>query len=652
MTGLNTMKKLRKPWRSRHRRLVVDYLILVLCLGASLMLAKPAYRVFRDWRTGKIAENAAEALAAGDFAEARRLARTVLVTQSERHDMLVILQRSMEALNDPDAAHVSRMLMVHPEATEEDRIRGFRDTCSSMPIAMVTATWMALGEEKAYSPAYLLPFATRWIDQGLNDVDGPMLIERADLALEPELRLQAVRGLMKSNKDPSLRLAQSHIAELMADGGGTALPAFRLLAGVPLEKFRADGFPDLEGWILTQPEATVDDQLLALIQKRHRFPGQLSELVKHAITRFAGKNPAAVGRWLNQIGLAGETLKLLSEEQAAADVEPFLARADALIALERWPEAIQWLAAPPDKVSMIELHSRRMICDGKPGKAARQGKAWTEALLEVGAGPDPDVLLEFSRRMHEAGLEELAGEAMVAAVRTKRGRLPFWHQIRHLLPWLRARQQGQAMSEVCSLMASLQPSNPEVAIEALDLDCILGKSQSAALLEQLEQLEKQHPGISEEQRFRELKATVLLQAEQPEAALAACGPYATESGNTSDRLIAVAAVAKAILGENETSAQLFERVVWKRMLREEKEFFTNLLAKLSAPGTTEPIGNRFDPKILPPTDERFETPEIPELLPPLEGEFGSDPDPASLQPIPDSIRLQFEPKKTPPVESQ
>jgi hypothetical protein len=301
---------------------------------------------------------------------------------------------------------------------------------------------------------------------------------------------------------------------------------------------------------------------------------------------------------------------------------------------------------------MLELHSRRMVCDGKPGKAARQGKAWTEALLEVGGGgPDPDTLLEFSRRMHEAGLEELAAEAMIAAVRTGRGRLPFWHQIRHLLPWLRARQQGQAMFEVCSLMASLQPLNPEVAIEALDLDCILGKSQSAALLERLEQLEKQHPEISEERRFRELKATVLLQAEQAGAAIAACGPNATANENASDRLIAVNAAAKAMLGQNEASAQLFERVAWKRMLREEKEFFTKLLAKLSAPGTTEPIGNRFDPKILPPTDETFETPETPEFLPPLQGESGSTPDPGILPPIPDSIRSQFEPKTPPPVEN-
>jgi hypothetical protein len=576
------MKSIRKLWRSEYRPLVVDVLILVLCIFISAKLARPAYQAFREWRTEMIARDAAKALAAGDFAEAKRLAKTVLVTKRERHDMLTILLRSMEELKDPGAVDISRMLMVHPEATEEDRIRGFEDTCASMPIASVTSTWMALGEKKAFSPTYLLPFATRWFDQGLNDADGPLLMNRTDLALEPELHLQAVRGLMKSTSDPSLSNAQSHIAGLMAVGGDTALPAFRLLAGVPLEEFRDDAFPDLESWIQTQPEATTDDQLLALIQRRYRSPDQLNDLAKQAIARFAAKDPAAVGRWLNQIGLAEQTLTLLPEEQAAADVGPFLARADALIALERWPDASKWLASPHQKAEKIEIQSRRMICDGKAGNGTRRSKAWADALLEVGGtGPNPDALLEFSRRMQEAGLKELAAEAMVAAVRTGRGRLPFWHQVRDLLPWLRARQQGQAIAEVCSVMAKLQPSNPEVFIEALDMDCILGKSKAATLLKQIDQLEKQHPTVREMIRFRELKGTVLLQADQPEAALTACGPDVTGHEYSSDRLIAVTAAAKAMLRQTADAAQLFKQVVWKHKLREEKDFFNRIMVKFS-----------------------------------------------------------------------
>jgi hypothetical protein len=647
------MKPKHKRWLSEYRRLIVDSLILVLCILISAMLAKPAYVAFRQWRTERMAEDAAEALAAGDFVEAKRLAGTVLVINRERHDMLTILQRSMEGLKDPGAVDISRMLMVHPEATEEDHIRGFEDTCASMPIASVTATWMALGEKKAFSPTYLLPFATRWFDQGLNDEDGPRLMNRTDLSLEPELHLQAVRGLMKSTSDPSLSNAQSHIAGLMAVGGDTALPAFRLLAGVPLEEFRDDAFPDLESWIQTQPEATTDDHLLALIQRRYRFPDRLNDLAKQAIDRFAAKDPAAVGRWLNQVGLAEQTLTLLPEEQAAADVGPFLARADALIALERWPDAVKWLASPHQKAEKIEIQSRRMICDGKPDNGTRRSKAWADALLEVGGtGPDPDALLEFSRRMQEAGLKELAAEAMVAAVRTGRGRLPFWHQIRDLLPWLQARQQGQAIAEVCSVMARLQPSNPEVVIEALDMDCILGKSKAATLLKQIEELEKQHPTVREMIRFRELKGTVLLQADQPEAALTACGPDVTGHENPSDRLIAVTAAAKAMLGQNPDAAQLFERVVWKHKLREEKDFFTRFMVKFSPREATEPVDRPMDTDTPQVIDENAEGLELMDLLSPVKGGYRANSGSDMPQPAPEQDPSVYEFKTPPPAEGQ
>jgi hypothetical protein len=106
-------------------------------------------------------------------------------------------------------------------------------------------------------------------------------------------------------------------------------------------------------------------------------------------------------------------------------------------------------------------------------------------------------------------------------------------------------------------------------------------------------------------------------------------------------------------------------VDWKTMLPEEKSFFTRLLAKLSAPGTTEPIGNRFDPKILPPSDAPVEVPAPPTALPAIGNQFDpkerplseppSEPpsnpssEPKPLPPIPESIQNAFEPKPAPPL---
>jgi hypothetical protein len=632
--------------RSRHRGLLMATLTVVLCLGVGALLTKPAYRVFREWRIERNAKNAATALAAGDYAEARRLAMSVLRLHKERHDMLVILQRAMEKLNDPNAVNVSRALMVHPEATEEDHIRGFRETCANMPIAVATRTWRALDQEKANSPAYLTPFVTRVIDQGLPSEAAKMLLTRNDLDLHPELRFQGVRVLLMVNEGKFLDRAQFEISELMQEGGAMALPAFRLLSGVPPAMFRSAYFPDLEKWIAAQQEATADDRLLALIQKRQRFPEQDEEITNEAIARFADKDTAALGRWLNQSGKAGQTLELLSAEESAADVDRFLARADALIALERWREAREWLDNPPEDLPMIEIHHRRVLCDDTPGDPTKNGKAWVAALREIGASTNPNDLLDLQQRMQDAGLEELAREAMVAAIRKGRGRLPFWQQVRDLLPWLHAKQQGQEMFEVCSVMASLEPEHVHLVVQTLDLACILGKIQPAALRERVD-LVGTHPEISKTPLFRDLLAAACLLQDKPEEALAALGSEADGADPSRVRAMAVTAVAKAMLGDEQTSTELFNRIDWNLALREEKEFFTRLLERISTPEPTEPIGDRFDPKVLPPSDEPIETPSVPDVLPPIDENFGKKADPGFLPPISDAIQEEFKPKPLP-----
>jgi hypothetical protein len=203
------------------------------------------------------------------------------------------------------------------------------------------------------------------------------------------------------------------------------------------------------------------------------------------------------------------------------------------------------------------------------------------------------------------------------------------------------------MFEVCSVMASLEPERLEVVVQALDLACVLGKIQPAALKERVEQIGSHSPEISQSPRFRELMATALLLDDKPGEAIAALGPEASGTDKASGRAMAVAAVAKAMLGDDKTSNELFKRTDWNLMLPEERKFFTGLLERLSAPGSTEPIGSRFDPKILPPSDDPIETPKIPEILPAIDEKFGEKAGASTLPPIPDAINEEFKSKPLP-----
>jgi hypothetical protein len=204
------------------------------------------------------------------------------------------------------------------------------------------------------------------------------------------------------------------------------------------------------------------------------------------------------------------------------------------------------------------------------------------------------------------------------------------------------------MFEICSVMASLEPTHTEVILEALDLACIFGKIQPAVCLERLGILKSMNPEIAGSTRFRQVMATALLADGQAAEAIATLEPDATAApGPASQRATAVGALAHAMLGEETASSQLLAQVDWKQMLREEKEFFTRLLAQMTASDSTEPIGSRFDPKILPPSDDPIEEAPAATELPPIPDDFGKKADPKFLPPIPDKIEAEFKPKPLP-----
>jgi hypothetical protein len=637
------MKKDSLKFSPKIRYLSRVGIVVAVCLLAAVLLAKPVYRVFRNWRVESNAAEAGEALAAGKFPEARRLAMSVLRLQENRHDMLKVLHCSMAALNDPGAADVSRMLMAHPDATEEDRVRGFQECCAELPIATVAGIWMAMGKEKAESSPYLTPFTRRLIDQDLLDAAAELLLNRRDLDREPELRLQAVRVMMKHGSAKLLERAQYEISEMMQDDGKLSMPAYRLLAAVPPEALRSAYFPELEKWVKQQDGATVDDQLFAVSQRLQRFPKQKESIAQQVIDAHAEANTAAVARWLIRVGMAEKALELLSAEHSLTDEDCFRTRARALISLQRWQEARDWLAKAPDSFPLVELHAMQVVCDDTPGDPIKHGKAWNLAMRIAGSKADPNDYLELHDRMREAGLDELAREAMVEAVRTGRGRLPSWEQVRELLPWLRDRQDGRAMLDLCSAMSKLDPYNEEVAIESLDLACIFGRIVPSDLVARLEGVQKRAPEIAKLPRFKELRATALLADGQAQEALAALGGAQNQTG-ASHRMIAVAAFANVMLGENTASSQLLARVDWKQMIREEREFFTSLQKDLLAPGSTEAIGSQFDPKIRQPSDEPLEMPFARNALPPITGELEKNTESKDLPTISDGTEAKFKTK--------
>lgn len=566
--------------RALLRRPVAKYgipILLVIVLAA--IVAKPVYRVFRDWQVDRNVQGAREAFDNEDYTEARRLAMAVLNIRKQDYEMLRLVQRSMMELKDPRGFDLAISLMRHEEATEEDQLLGFQMSCEALPLASVVQLWARRGKELASTPEYLVPFVSRLIDQGETAQAAELLLKRSDQYLVPELRFQTIRMLMESGRKEMMERGQFAISDIMFNDGDDRMEAFRLLSKVPVEDFRSGTFMDLDEWVGRQAEAGVADFLLAKHQELQRYPDRLDAIISEAINDYAEKDPPAVARWLLGLGRFEEVLELVPSESFAGDEALFRARARALIGLERWQELHEWLETPPEGFPTLELHSLRLHgpanSDGSRAWRTEWGKALSEAEL------DRNGLLDLHCSMLQAGKQDLANEALAKAVASGRGRLPMWNQVRHLVPWLKRENKSELLFKLCRAMARLEPFSPEPVIELLDISLVLGKTKPESIIETLGKLAETLPRITEAIRYRETLATALVLRGKPDEALAALGDL--DAGQQArSRIVAISAAAEVLSGDSVGGKELFRGLVAKEMLVEEVRLFRGIVDPSSA----------------------------------------------------------------------
>lgn len=556
----------------RRRRIKI---CLMGLLGLLLAGVWPVYLGFCKWNLGRGEQIAREALAAGDFSEARRRAQLILREDQTNYGMLKILHAAMVAQKDPKASDLVPALARDPAGTPESRLGGFREVCANLPLPSVFRNWLTLPDSDRKLPGFLKAFVTRVIEQGMPGDAEELLRQSPETARDPELQvLQARCWLGKGNAADLLR-AQEKIADLMNDGGPTGLAAFRLLSQIPLEEFRSGYFLEIGPWLEQQPGTTAADLLLGRIQQLDRFPGEKSRIVAEAVKAFGTREPVACARWLRGLGLAREALELASNVDAAGWAPT---KADLLADLGLWSELEDWLSTAPAGLTTIDTLTRRAIAAEKLGDAVRSRSLWEIILREAGAVKTSNVLLDVSAQTLAAGMEEMSREALLEAVRLKRGRLPFWNNIRTLVPWLREADRGDRLLSLCQIMTELDFTTPEPRLEALDLGCLLGRSDPADALGQLEQLVKNYPKLAADPRYHEVRATVLLGDGKSKEALEALNDSRQNNRPSSPRRTVVTAFAKAALASPPPSAEaLREGIPWQDLIREERHFCKNLL---------------------------------------------------------------------------
>lgn len=128
-------------------------------------------------------------------------------------------------------------------------------------------------------------------------------------------------------------------------------------------------------------------------------------------------------------------------------------------------------------------------------------------------------------------------------------------------------------------MTEIDFTTPAPQLEALDLGHLLGTS-AAATYGQLDLLAKNYPKLTADPRYHEVRATVLVGEGKAMEALETLRDPRQNAGASSPRRTLITSFAQAAQTSSPPDAASFrETVQWRGLIREEREFFTQLLER-------------------------------------------------------------------------
>jgi hypothetical protein len=495
------LEALHEFWSSR-RWFVKLLCILVILSPLAFYAAVPAWQSFTEWRLDRNMTLAKEAMDAGDYPKARNLAYSVLLKRDDDIAVIRLAAHAMNRVGDPKRSDIARYLLLHPEATTDDRLWAWKVIVCSFPLAVVTYDWQqSLNEPEQKRPEFFLPLADRLIVEKHFD-DAMELFDPVDIgsgsSTPSEIERRLLEILVACGKATGISEAQSRfLKRIDAERGdiGELLPQ---LDPIPSKKLDPELGHALFKWVLDQKNPTPSAALsaarfqLAVITKKE--VGDI--FVQTIVERWRSAAPVELGRWLLNIGRAELALDILPPEETPSTADFYRLRRDALAALGRWDELLQMLAAfktPPSGIPKLEWHCDTAIAAMHTGYTSFQNEQWLAATTEARITSADGGYIDLARMARAGGLLAESRETMLEAVRTARGPLPLYSSLGPLLDWLYDEGRAEDMLNVATIYLPIEPGNPNILIHYCYLKTMLGQIDPPLTRKLLEPLLKEHP---------------------------------------------------------------------------------------------------------------------------------------------------------------
>lgn len=482
-----------KRWANLHP--TIRFGIVALVVGAiGVFAVKPGYAAFKGWRARQNLVAARVAVVDSKMAEARDRSLAALRGGAAGIETYRILEQSMATLRDPLHAEIARLLLTHPESSDEDRLKGFGTIVSDAPMGLVGQAWIGLPRHCQDDPRFATVLAGRSIAEGRLDELEPVLLALPATARTPAVERCLIEILIARGRPEELLQAQRRIGAALAGDPAGISEWLDLLEKIPVLGLRAGAMAAVRR--VLESTAAGDPARKALMLARLDYAADFphrAAILDRAIERWQDAAPEALARFLVDLGLDRRLLATLPMErvESTPGVLPWL-----LVAMRRseaWGRLGDLLDAHGGLLPKFEEWAYRAVLAAKTGDAEQRGRAWHAAMREARFSAVSNAFLRLQRVARENGMPEEAEKAMLAAIRTGRGPLPLVADQRPLLASLGQQGRDRAMMEVCAIYLMFEVGNPVLLTQYAYLACLTELAEPSVIVEAMESLAKDYP---------------------------------------------------------------------------------------------------------------------------------------------------------------
>jgi len=455
------VERLRKSWA--ELRLGLRVILALIFLGLIVLaLAKPLRTGVRQYSLDRNTRLATAALQAGDPTEARSRSLAAIQSAPDRIDILRLILKSMDALNDPQRLDAATYLFNHPQGTPADKQLAFEVLTRNAALTTVGTAWARLTPAEQADPAMIDSFGRRLLTEGKTD-QAALMLKGLDLENPPERIAAFVIDLLaaKGGEDAWLEIQKRLIRRTQtATAAGEPIPVWCLAA-----------------WERV-PQALLDPAALA--QLPESGPQRLAMLRRRLTQGERPLDPAdpQIAGWLqnsvdtDRLPLARLLAHCGLQETAIRSVE----RAPGIR-----PDEYEWLREIRQRTgdwrewrnflesdAVARLPQARVKADlavalmqlAEPDQATT---AWTAAMQSAASAPGDFRLPDLSRRVRES-MPARSQEAMLAAIHARSEALPLFSDLDGLMSFLLKARRDRDLLDVCRAYRDIEQGNPVPAV--------------------------------------------------------------------------------------------------------------------------------------------------------------------------------------------